>query len=79
MHSGWTSDTKEYQEIGPGSTARPGHETNKVTAICERNVETVWDPQHLAHLQASSACYWDNSLSLSLNLCVSYCRTFATR
>jgi hypothetical protein len=31
-----------------------------LTAICEPNVYTMWDPQHLTALYASTACYGDS-------------------
>jgi hypothetical protein len=35
----------------------PAHTADNLTAICELTVWTIWDPQHLATLQTSMACY----------------------
>jgi hypothetical protein len=43
-----------------GSRARPVRRADNLTAICEPIVYTMWDPQHLTTLQASTACYEDS-------------------
>jgi hypothetical protein len=40
-----------------GGTARPVFKADNLTAICQPIFWTVWDPQHLTALQASTACY----------------------
>jgi hypothetical protein len=55
-----------------GSRARPVRRADNVTAICEPIVYTLWDPQHLTTVQASTACYGDSS-----NLLLVYNKTAA--
>jgi hypothetical protein len=43
-----------------GSIARPERKANNLTVICEPIVYTMWDPQHLTTLYASTACYGDS-------------------
>jgi hypothetical protein len=43
-----------------GSRARPERKAGNLTAICEPNVYTVWDPQHLTTLEVSTVCYGDS-------------------
>jgi hypothetical protein len=43
----------------PGSRARPVHRADNLAAICEPIVLTIWNPQHLTTLLASTACYVD--------------------
>jgi hypothetical protein len=33
---------------------------DNLAAICEPTASTMWDPEHLAGLQASTACYGDS-------------------
>jgi hypothetical protein len=49
----------------PGSKARPVRRADNFTAICERIVQTLWDPQHLTNLQAYTVCY-GNSFTVSV-------------
>jgi hypothetical protein len=39
-----------------GSEVRPVRKADNLTAICEPTVYTMWDPQHLTTLQASTVC-----------------------
>jgi hypothetical protein len=48
-----------------GSRARSARNADNLTVICEKTVLTVWDPQHLTTLYASTACYGD-SLNFTL-------------
>jgi hypothetical protein len=43
-----------------GIKQRPGHKADNFTAICEPIFYTMWDPEHLTTLQASTACYGDS-------------------
>jgi hypothetical protein len=49
--------TRSRKILFLGSTARSVHKADNLTAVCEPTVYTVWDPQHLTALQASTACY----------------------
>jgi hypothetical protein len=40
--------------------ARSTRKAENLTAICESIVSTMWDPQHLATLQASTVCHGDS-------------------
>jgi hypothetical protein len=42
-----------------GSRGRPVRRTD-LTNICETIFRTMWDPQYLTTLQASTACYGDS-------------------
>jgi hypothetical protein len=48
---------KERKEMFLGSRARPARKTDRLTAICEPTVLTMWGHQHLTTLYASTACY----------------------
>jgi hypothetical protein len=50
------------------SSARPVHEADNVTAICEPIILTTWDPQHLTILEVSAACY-GNGFTFIYKLC----------
>jgi hypothetical protein len=43
-----------------GSKVRPVLVAHNFSAIYEPTVYTMWDPQHLATLEASTACYGDS-------------------
>jgi hypothetical protein len=53
------------------SKARPVRRADNLTAIYEPIVYTMWDPQHLTTLEASTACYGDSLTLLlrGLSLC----------
>jgi hypothetical protein len=40
-----------------GDRAWLAHEAINLTAICEQTIKTMWDPQYVITLQASTACY----------------------
>jgi hypothetical protein len=42
------------------SRERPMRKADNLDAISEPIVWTMWDPQHLTTLQASTACYGDS-------------------
>jgi hypothetical protein len=44
----------------PGGKGRAARKADKLTAICEPNVQIMWDPQRLTTLWASMACYRDS-------------------
>jgi hypothetical protein len=44
----------------PGSKGRPVHKANNFTAIYQPIVLKMWEPQRLAALWASKACYRDS-------------------
>jgi hypothetical protein len=46
----------EYRNL-PGSTARPVHKADNLTAICETIVHIMWKPRRLTALLAYPACY----------------------
>jgi hypothetical protein len=46
------------------SRTRTAREADNLTASCEPIVWTVWEPQRLITLWASTACYWIALLSL---------------
>jgi hypothetical protein len=43
-----------------GSRARPVRRADNLTTIREPTVYTIWDPQHLTTLLASTACQGDS-------------------
>jgi hypothetical protein len=43
-----------------GNRARPVFKASKLTAICDPTAYTMWDPEHLTILWASTACYGDS-------------------
>jgi hypothetical protein len=43
-----------------GSKVRPVRRADNLTAICAPSVKTMWDPQHLTTLKASTVCYGDS-------------------
>jgi hypothetical protein len=49
-----------------GSRARPVRGADNLTTICEPIIWTMWDPQHLATLSASTACYGDSFTLFSM-------------
>jgi hypothetical protein len=44
------SNRNEYQIVSLRSRALPARQTGNLTAICEQDVWTMWDPQHLITL-----------------------------
>jgi hypothetical protein len=52
-----------------GSRAQPVRRAHNLIAICEPNVETMWDPQHYTTAQASTACYRDIALLFAFPNC----------
>jgi hypothetical protein len=42
------------------SRAWPVREAVNLTPICEPIAQTMWDPQHLTTLEASTVCYQDS-------------------
>jgi hypothetical protein len=43
-----------------GSKELPARNADNLTAICELNVQTMWDPQHRTNLWVSEAFYGDS-------------------
>jgi hypothetical protein len=43
-----------------GSKVRRVRKADNLNTICELIVWTMWDPRHLATLQASTGCYGDS-------------------
>jgi hypothetical protein len=54
------TSTRSRKIILQGSSAWPVHRTNYLIANSEPTVYTMWDPQHLTALYASTACYGDS-------------------
>jgi hypothetical protein len=52
-----------------GSKVRPVRGADNLTAVYEPIVYTMWHPQHLTSLYASTACYGDNLLLFSFIVC----------
>jgi hypothetical protein len=50
-----------------GIRARPVRKADNLAVICEPIVYTMWDPQHLAALFTSTACYGDNFALLDVH------------
>jgi hypothetical protein len=44
----------------PGGKNWPARRADNLAAICEPNVYKIWEPQRLATLRASTACYRDS-------------------
>jgi hypothetical protein len=65
------SNRNEYQKQKNNvswSRPQPMRRAGNLTAISEPIVKTMWDPQHLTTLYASTACYGDTFTSFLLTL-----------
>jgi hypothetical protein len=52
--------TRSWKIVFLGSRARPVRSVDNLTLACEPTVLTMWDPQHLTTLEASTAWYGDS-------------------
>jgi hypothetical protein len=54
-----------------GSRERPVHRADNLDAICEPILYTMWDPQHVTTLWASTACYMNSVKEFRFGSCQS--------
>jgi hypothetical protein len=56
--SNWLNASSRTMALG--GKGQPAHKADILIAICEPNVENMWEPRRLTNLWASTACYCDS-------------------
>jgi hypothetical protein len=64
-----------------GGKGRPERKADNLTAICERNLQKIWEPRRLTLLWAFTACYRDsfNFTHSTVHISVNGLRKFGER